>query len=80
MKRTSRLAKIKVILFCLLTLVFIFGCKGSDTREQVDDVVEEAAGKKNVERMQRMKQDIEQIKKDQQNRYDQLDTGKDENN
>ena len=52
MKRTSRLAKIKVILFCLLTLVFIFGCKGSDTREQVDDVVEEAAGKKNVERMQ----------------------------
>lgn len=73
MKNRSFWVNIRGILFCLPALVLIAGCPGSDSREKVDDVVEEMTGKKDVERMQRMKQDLEQIKKDQQDHYDQLD-------
>ncbi len=67
-----------MIFLCLLLAgasitAVITGCKGSDSREEVDDVVEEMTGKKNVDRMQRMKEDIDAIKEQQQRRYDQTD-------
>lgn len=67
-----RYAKVGMLLLCLTVIPSITGCSGSDTREKIDDVVEEAAGKKDIERMKRMKQDIEQIKKGQKDRYDQM--------
>ena len=43
-------------------VVFAFlafsGCEGTDTREQVDDTVEEFAGKKKIDQMDQMKKDI----------------------
>lgn len=49
------------------------GCEGTDTREQVDDTVEEMAGKKDLERYQQMKDDLGEIQKEQSERYRQLD-------
>jgi hypothetical protein len=49
------------------------GCEGSDTREKVDDAVEEMAGKKDVERYKQMKDDIGKIQTQQEERYRQLD-------
>lgn len=66
-----------VLILCVFTTIYFTGCKGSDSREKVDDVVEEMTGKKNVDRMQRMKKDIDQIKDLQQKRYDQMDDTED---
>ena len=42
----------------LLTFLAIAGCEGTDTREQVDDAVEELTGKKKLDQMDQMKKDI----------------------
>jgi hypothetical protein len=76
MKINFRPAIIGMLFFSLLTVGSVLGCKGSDTREEVDDVVEEVTGKKHVVRMQKMKQDIEKIKKKQKNRLNQMDLEK----
>lgn len=49
------------------------GCEGTDTRDQVDDTVEEMAGKKNLERYQQMKDDLGAIQTQQTEKYHQLD-------
>jgi membrane protein involved in colicin uptake len=72
MKNILCSAIVGIILFFLLITGSMLGCKGSDTREKVDDVVEEAVGKKNVERMQQMKKDIDHIKKEQKERLKQM--------
>lgn len=63
--------------FLLAFLVFS-GCKGSDTREKVDDTVEELAGKKKVDQMKDMERSIGQIEDQQSERLDQLDEMDDE--
>ncbi|WP_419659650.1 uncharacterized protein Dvar_85550 [Desulfosarcina variabilis str. Montpellier] len=70
---------IKWVLFvCLLTLTMIAGgCEGTDTRERVDDTVEEMTGKKDVERYKKLKDDIQTIQNQQADRYRQLDEGQD---
>ncbi len=78
MRKRGSLVFLCVVIVCALTAMFIVGCKGSDSREKVDDVVEEMTGKKNVDRMQRMKKDIDQIKDLQQKRYDEMDDTEDE--
>ena len=49
----------------ILLIVFAFlsfpGCKGSDTREKVDDTVEELAGKKKVDQMKKMESQVKDI-------------------
>lgn len=55
------------------------GCEGVDTREQVDDTVEEMAGKKNLEHYQQMKDDIGAIQTQQTEKYRQLDEDADDN-
>ena len=59
-----------------LTLVLVFfaflaiaGCEGTDTREQVDDTVKELAGKKNLDRMDQMKKDINKATQQQEDRF-----------
>lgn len=61
------------ILATLLTLPLISGCKGSNTREKVDDTVEELAGKKQVDQMKKMEKDISDITDKQANRFDEFE-------
>ena len=53
----------------LLAVLAIAGCEGTDTREKVDDTVEELAGKKNLDRMDRMKKTLNKAQEQQQDRY-----------
>jgi hypothetical protein len=50
-----------LIISLTLSLAMFYSCKGSDTREKVDDTVEELAGKKQVDRMKEMENDIGDI-------------------
>ena len=59
--------------FSLVLVIFAFlaiaGCEGTDTREKVDDTVEELAGKKNLDRMDQMKKTIDKSQQQQLERY-----------
>ena len=66
------------LLFFLLTLPLISGCKGSETHEKVDDTVETLAGKKQVDQMKKMEKDINKITDKQAERYDQVDESESE--
>ena len=55
-----------VVVFAFLAIT---GCEGTDTREKVDDTVEELAGKKNLDRMDKMKKTINKAQQQQQERY-----------
>lgn len=68
----SRIFRI-LIVCAALTLPLFNGCKGSDTREKVDDTVKELAGKKQVDQMKKMEKDIGNITEKQQEKYDDLD-------
>jgi hypothetical protein len=62
-----------ILLLCLLIFVLgAGGCEGTDTRENVDDAVEEMAGKKDLERYKQMKDDLGKIQNQQEDRYRQL--------
>ena len=62
-----------VIIVVLMAILAFTGCKGSDTREEVDDTVEEFAGKKKVDQMKAMKKSIGEIDNQQSERFNQLD-------
>ena len=65
---------ITMIIFLLfLSMTLFSGCKGSDTREKVDDTVEELAGKKQVDQMKKMEKDIGNITDKQSDRMDEVD-------
>ena len=55
-----------LVVFAFLAIA---GCEGTDTREKVDDTVEELAGKKNLDRMDRMKKTLNKVQEQQQDRY-----------
>ena len=61
------------ILFIILTVPLLSGCKGSDTREKVDDTVEELAGKKKIDQMKKMEKDINNIVDQEKDKLDQFD-------
>jgi hypothetical protein len=61
------------ILFVILILPMLSGCKGSETREKVDDTVEELAGKKKVDQMKKMEKNISDISEKQTERMNDLD-------
>jgi hypothetical protein len=54
-------------------LLAISGCEGTESREQVDDTVEELAGKKDLDRYQNMKKELGEIETRQAQRLKQLD-------
>ena len=49
------------------------GCNGSESRETVNDTVETVVGKKDVDRYQEMKKDLDTIQSKEAERYRQLD-------
>ncbi len=64
----------KAILMGLVLAFMIFtGCEGSDTRQGVDNTVEEFSGKKKVEQMKVMEGDIEEIRNQQSDRFKELE-------
>ena len=64
---------ITLLTFILFLSMSLFsGCKGSDTREKVDDTVEEFAGKKQVDRMKEMQKDIGNITEKESERMNDL--------
>jgi hypothetical protein len=70
----------KILLLFFVGFFAFSGCEGSDTRESVDDTVEELAGKKHVDRMKGMERDIGRIQDRQADRLQGLDEdGGDEN-
>jgi outer membrane murein-binding lipoprotein Lpp len=58
----------------LSSVLLMAGCEGTESRNQVDDTVEELAGKKQVDQMKAMKEDLEQIQTQQADRLKQLQT------
>ncbi len=56
------------LVLVLFTFLAIAGCEGTETREQVDDTIEELVGKKNLDRMDQMKKDINKAAKKQLDR------------
>ncbi|GMQ80050.1 MAG: hypothetical protein BMS9Abin03_521 [Thermodesulfobacteriota bacterium] len=61
------------LVFVLFAFLAIAGCEGTDTREQVDDTVKELAGKKNIDRMEQMKKDINKARQLQKERFKKTD-------
>jgi len=61
-----------VVMAMLSTSLLMSGCEGTETRNQVDDTVEELAGKKKVDQMEAMKEDLEDIQNQQADRIKQL--------
>ena len=72
MKRWCRMMRLLAIAMTLACVLVIFGCEGTESRNQVDETVEELAGKKQVDRMKKMKKDLEHIQDQQTRRLDQL--------
>jgi hypothetical protein len=62
-----------IIIVIFVSFPLFSGCKGSDTREKVDDTVEELAGKKQVDQMKKMEKDIDTITDKQSDRMDDVD-------
>ena len=65
--------RLGVFAFALCLLAAVAGCEGTETREHVDDTVEELAGKKNVDRMHDMEDKIDKFEKDQARKYEELE-------
>ena len=61
--------KYLTLVLVLLAFLAISGCEGTDTREKVDDTVEELAGKKNLDRMDKMKKTIDKAQQQQAERF-----------
>ncbi len=61
------------LVLVLFTFLAIAGCEGSETREQVDDTVEELVGKKNLDRMDQMKKDINKATQKQLDRLKKIE-------
>ena len=65
------------LIIFIVSFMALAGCKGSDTREEVDNTVEELAGKKKVDQMKKMEKTIGEIQNQQSERLDQLDNSDD---
>ena len=63
----------KIIIGFLMALFLFAGCKGSDTREAVDDTVKELAGKEKVDQMKKMEKDVGELQDQQTERFKELD-------
>jgi len=68
--------------FLLVLVLFAFlaiaGCEGTETREQIDDTVKEFAGKKNIDRMDQMKKDLQKARQQQADRFEKTEESAEE--
>ena len=53
----------------LFAFLAVAGCEGTDTREKVDDTVKELTGKKDLDRMERMKKTLNKARQQDQERF-----------
>jgi len=60
------------LVFMVCVALLTGGCDGTDTRDQVDDTVEEMAGKKNLDLYKQMKDDLGEIQTQQTEKYRQM--------
>jgi outer membrane murein-binding lipoprotein Lpp len=74
MKRWYQRLGVIVATMLLSSVLLMVGCEGTESRNQVDDTVEELAGKKQVDQMKAMKEDLDQIQTQQADRLKQLQT------
>ena len=72
MNERHRYVKGWVIAFLFGVASVAGGCEGTDTRDTVDDTVEEMAGKKNLDRYKQKKDDLGEIQTQQTEKYRQL--------
>ena len=61
------------LVLVLFAFLAIAGCEGTETREHIDDTVKELAGKKNIDRMDQMKKDINKARQQQADRFEKTD-------
>jgi len=78
MTRVVKGCKILALVLVLFAFLAIAGCEGTETREKVDDTVKELAGKKNIDRMDQMKKDINKARQQQADRLKKIDEGAEE--
>ncbi len=67
-----RVLKNGMLGFLLCISLAAGGCEGTDTRDKVDNTVEEMAGKKDLDHYQQMKDDLGRIQKQQTERNRQM--------
>jgi hypothetical protein len=78
MEKWIRWGKGMIPVALLCASLTILGCKGSDTRDKVDDTVKELTGKKDLDRYKKMKKEMGEIQTQQTKKYRQLEeSGKD---
>ena len=65
----AKACKHLTLVFVLVAFLAIAGCEGTDTREKVDDTVKELAGKKDLDRMEKMKKTIHKAQQQDQERF-----------
>lgn len=73
MKQWRKKLGVMVVMAALSIALLMSGCEGTETRNQVDDTVEELAGKKKVDQMKAMKEELGKIQTQQDDRLKQLD-------
>jgi outer membrane murein-binding lipoprotein Lpp len=73
MTRAVKTCKPLMLFFVLFAFLAIAGCEGTETREHIDDTVKELAGKKNIDRMEQMKKDINKARQQQADRFEKTD-------
>ncbi len=59
MKTNFKTIGILVMILLAACVLCFSGCKGSESREKVDDTVETLSGKRQVEQMDKMKKDFQ---------------------
>ena len=72
MRRLGKLLSSLLMGLALSSALLMAGCEGTESRSQVDDSVEELAGKKQVERMKEMQKELQHIQGQQNDRIKQL--------
>jgi outer membrane murein-binding lipoprotein Lpp len=78
MTRVVKGCKNLALVLVLFAFLAIAGCEGTETREQVDDTVKELTGKKNIDRMDQMKKDINKSRQQQADRFKKIDESAEE--
>jgi len=73
MKQWPKKLGAMVVMAALSIALLVSGCEGTETRSEVDDTVEELTGKKKVDQMKAMKEELGNIQTQQEDRLKQLD-------
>jgi len=75
---TAKACKHLTLVLVLFAFLAVSGCEGTETREKVDDTVEELAGKKNLDRMDQIKKNINKAQQQQLERFKKIDESAEE--